>query len=47
MTTLRRLKDVVALEQFGMVLTKARSHAEIAQALDKIGYNPAIVNPKS
>jgi len=44
MTTLRRLKDVVALAQFEMVLTKARSQAEIAQALDKIGYSPAIVD---
>jgi len=44
MTTLRRLKDVVALEQFGMVLTKAGSQAEIAQALDKIAYSTSILD---
>ena len=43
MTTLRRLKDVVALQQFGMVLKKAEAHAEIAEALQKIGYSPEIL----
>ena len=43
MSTLRRLKDVVALEQFGMVLTKSGSQPEIAQLLEKIGYSPAIL----
>ena len=39
MTTLRRLKDVVALEQFGIVLTKAESLAEIVQ-LHPVGIPP-------
>lgn len=42
MTTLRRLKDVIALEQFGMILEKAESQAEIAQALEKNGYSPTL-----
>ncbi len=44
MTTLRRLKDVVALEQFGMILKKAASQAVIAQALERLGYSSAILD---
>lgn len=36
-------KDVVALEQFGMILSKVESHAKIARALEKTGYNSDIL----
>lgn len=43
MTTLRRLKDVVALEQFAMVLQKTETQPEIAKALKKFGYTAAVL----
>jgi len=43
MALLRRLKDVVALEQFEMVLTKASSGAAIARVLEKSGYSSEIL----
>ena len=47
MNTSDRLRDVLALESYRVVLTQAVSSPEISEALDKIGFNTDLINEGS